>query len=142
MRPLALILTFSPVLLCAADYGAPLPANPAAQPLAEALAAGATAGASVVVEGRIAKVCQNKGCWLMLSDGDIEVRVMTKHKFFVPTDAQGSATVVGTLVRYEFDAEEAAHMSKDAAGKGRHLAAGATEWRIEASSIRIEAEQG
>jgi hypothetical protein len=132
----ALTLTAS---VHAEDYGQPLPADAAPVPLAAALADPAAHGdAPVVVSGRIGKVCQKKGCWITLTDGDAMVRVMTAHKFFLPTDASGNAVVVGTLSEKVFDAEGAAHFTEDAGPGAEALAAGDREWRITATTIRVE----
>ncbi len=125
----------------AKDYGAPLPTDAAPVPLVEVLADPAARNAGpVVVSGRIGQVCQKKGCWITLVDGDAMVRVMTAHKFFLPPDARGKAVVVGTLSEKVLDAEAAAHFTEDAGPGARALAAGDREWRITATTIRIEEE--
>ena len=44
----------------------------------------------VVFEGTISQVCQNKGCWMLVSDGLQKVRVDFKnYSFFVPWDSEG-----------------------------------------------------
>jgi hypothetical protein len=118
-----------------------LPADAKPVPLAEVLAnPAAYAEGSHVVSGRIGKVCQKKGCWIMLSDGDATARVMTAHKFFLPTDTTGSAVVVGTLSEKVLDAEAAAHLTEDAGEGARVLAENDREWRITATTIRVESD--
>lgn len=63
--------------------------------------------------GRVGKVCQAKGCWLQLIDGDVMARVKTDHKFFVPKDLSGNAQVFGKLVRIELDEKQADHYAKE-----------------------------
>jgi Domain of unknown function (DUF4920) len=122
----------------AADHGAPMAADIAPVPLAEVLAApDSFKDREIVVSGRIAQVCQTKGCWIMLTDGDVAARVMTRHKFFLPKDATGNAIAVGKLTEKELNAEQAEHMSKDAGSGVEPLAAGSREWRLLATSIRI-----
>lgn len=122
----------------AADHGAPMAADIAPVPLAEVLAApDAFKDREIVVSGRIAQVCQTKGCWIMLTDGDVAARVMTQHKFFLPKDATGNAIAVGKLTEKELDAEQAAHMSKDSGPDAEPIAPGSREWRVLATSIRI-----
>ena len=47
------------------------------------------------IEGTIKEVCQHKGCWLKLTDGDKELTVRFKdYGFFVPKDASTSKVIV------------------------------------------------
>lgn len=49
-------------------------------------------GKNLVVEGKIARVCQAKGCWMEITEkeGDPGMRITFKdYGFFVPTDASG-----------------------------------------------------
>ena len=44
----------------------------------------------VLLEGKISDVCQMKGCWLMLSDGERAIRIkFENYSFFVPKDSRG-----------------------------------------------------
>ena len=44
----------------------------------------------VLLEGKISDVCQMKGCWLMLSDGQRAIRIKFEgYSFFVPKDSRG-----------------------------------------------------
>ena len=44
----------------------------------------------VLLEGKISDVCQMKGCWLMLSDGERAIRIKFEgYSFFVPKDSRG-----------------------------------------------------
>lgn len=137
-RLLAAALLATAVPAVATDYGAPIAADITPVPLAEVLAdPAAFKDREIVVSGRIAQVCQTKGCWVMLTDGEAAARVMTQHKYFLPKDASGDAIAVGTLTERELDAEQAEHMSKDAGPGAKPLEAGAREWRLMATSIRI-----
>lgn len=52
-------------------------------------------GKSLRLEGEIEGVCQAKGCWLTLKDGDQSVRVKFKdYAFFVPLDVAGRTVAV------------------------------------------------
>jgi hypothetical protein len=60
-------------------------------------------GENVVTEGRVTRVCQERGCWLALKDsssGDAAAVVrMHGHTFFVPTTSSGKhARVAGTVM--------------------------------------------
>jgi len=47
------------------------------------------------VEGTIKEVCQHKGCWLKLTDGNQELTIRFKdYGFFVPKDAATSRVIV------------------------------------------------
>lgn len=73
-------------------YGRPLPAG-AAVPLAKAVAGfGAPAGRPRRFGGRIVKVCQARGCWLVRKAGGHGARVMGGElDFAIPRDAVGPA---------------------------------------------------
>lgn len=137
-RLLALATLAAAVPALATDYGAPIAPDTKPVPLAEVLAdPEAYQGREIVVSGRIAQVCQTKGCWVMLTDGDAAARVMTQHKYFLPKDASGEAIAVGTLTERVLDAEQAEHMTKDAGPDAEPIAPGSREWRLLAASIRI-----
>lgn len=114
-------------------YGAPMPADAAPVPLAAALADPQRyADAPHAIRGEITKVCQNKGCWLIIRDGSAWARVSTGHRYFLPTDASGQAVAWGTLERKELDADTVEHLNQEG-GEAQ-----AQEYRIDALSIAIE----
>jgi hypothetical protein len=41
---------------------------------------------NIEVKGNVTEVCQNMGCWMMITDGKNLVKIMTLHKFFLPKD--------------------------------------------------------
>lgn len=136
---IAACLLFTASSAFAADYGDPMPADAAPVSIASALAdADAHDDAPRAFSGRVGRVCQTKGCWVMITEGDAMARVMTGHRYFLPKDASGDAVVYGTLVRKEMSPEQAAHMAKDAGDAAPPDGQGAVEWRIDALSIRIE----
>jgi hypothetical protein len=57
-------------------------------------------GEKVVTEGRVTRVCQERGCWLALSETGTDAVVrMHGHAFFVPTTSSGKhARVEGTVM--------------------------------------------
>ena len=121
-----------------AVYGQPM--TDAGKPVA--LSAALESGASEqmqLISGRIGQVCQKKGCWMMLIDGDQAVRVMFgKDDFFIPTDTTGEAIVHGRLEEVEMSQGQAEHMAKDGGGDAKAAQAG-KEWRIVADSVLIKA---
>jgi len=57
-------------------------------------------GERVVTEGKVTRVCQERGCWLALKDSNTDAVVrMHGHSFFVPTTSTGKhARVSGTVM--------------------------------------------
>src|SRR5512145_438918 len=61
----------------------------------------------VLLEGKISDVCQMKGCWLMLSDGERAIRIKFEgYSFFVPKDSRGKKVRAEGLLRQETLSEE------------------------------------
>lgn len=97
----------------------------------------------VIVEGTITEVCQEKGCWMNLVDGDQTARVKFKgYSFFVPRNAMGHRVVVegfGQIVVQEV--EFAKHLAEEA-GKSRAEIDAITKpvkvYEIEATGVYIE----
>lgn len=106
--------------------------------LAAALAQPAAAMASEQkIAGRIGQVCQAKGCWMSLTEGDQVVRVFFgKHDFFIPKDTQGNAVVYGKLSEVEIDEATAKHLAEDGGGDPSKATAH-REYRITASAVQI-----
>ena len=71
-------------------------------------------GRSVIVEGKVDKVCQMKGCWLeLMPAGESRgVRVtFENYGFFVPKDSMGwTARLEGKFVREELSKGEVDHL--------------------------------
>lgn len=116
-------------------FGKPLPEG-ATVPLAQGIAQiGPQAGAPQRYSGRIAEVCQAKGCWMTLEDNGQVARVMFgDHDFYIPKDTTGAAVVHGVLTRKTLTPEQVEHLSGDS-GKG--LRAEPVEYRITADGIEI-----
>ncbi|NVB37429.1 DUF4920 domain-containing protein [Pseudenhygromyxa sp. WMMC2535] len=85
-----------------------------AQSLSTVLAAGLPTEA-VKVTGTVEAVCQKKGCWMVIKDGDSQARVLVEgHAFAIPMDGKGkAATVEGTLEEKQLDETNVAHLKKD-----------------------------
>lgn len=86
-------------------------------PLADVLAS-AKDGQAVCLEGTVTTVCQTKGCWLELKQGDKAVHVTFEgYSFFVPKDSAGkNVRLEGKLVVKEPKADEVEHMKAEGAG--------------------------
>jgi len=77
----------------------------------------------VWVSAKISDVCQNRGCWMMLSDGRREVRVrftaspQCTDGFVVPRNAAGRRAYVHGVVKSGTIPEELARHYAEEAGK-------------------------
>ena len=92
----------------------------------------------VLVETRIAKVCQKKGCFFVATEGASTARVTFKdYGFFIPTDSGGkNVMLLGTFARKSVSKEEADHYSKDL-GEEVASAPAKFEYSIVATAVRI-----
>ncbi|MEM9402192.1 MAG: DUF4920 domain-containing protein [Pseudomonadota bacterium] len=92
----------------------------------------------VLVEARVSRVCQKKGCFFIATDGDNVVRVSFRdYGFFVPTDI-GSKSVLldGSLVKVERSPAQATHLKEDAGDNDASLDAGVV-YEIVADAVRV-----
>lgn len=132
------LLTFA-VAVQAGDakpYGTPLPEG-AATPVSQAVAEfDAHAGKPARFSGRIAEVCQAKGCWMVLEDNGRTARVMFgDHAFQIPKDSVGRAEVHGVLSRKQLTPEQIKHLEEDSKG----LQVSPVEYRILADGLVLQA---
>jgi hypothetical protein len=88
-------------------------------------------------EGRVAQVCQNKGCWLVLADGDRSARVFSGHRFFLPKDTAGNAIVHGVLEEHRVEEAMARHLAEDAGQDPSTIHGDQLEYRIDARSVEL-----
>lgn len=95
-------------------------------------------GKHVAVRGRIGKVCQRKGCWMMLAEGDDAVRVRSGDRFRFPGDAVGHGLVHGTFERVQVSAGRAAHYAEDASEPSPGAG---DEYQIDAKGALLELEK-
>jgi hypothetical protein len=74
-------------------------------------------GTTILVRGRIADVCQNKGCWLVVADGGRQMRVTFKdYAFFVPKGSAGREVLLeGVVTASEISEEDARHYASESA---------------------------
>ncbi len=92
----------------------------------------------VLVETRIAKVCQKKGCFFVATEGPSTARVTFKdYGFFIPTDSGGKNVVLlGTFSRKSVSREQAEHYAADL-GEKVASAPEKFEYSIVASAVKI-----
>jgi hypothetical protein len=94
----------------------------------------------VMVETRIAKVCQKKGCFFVATEGASSARITFKdYSFFIPTDSGGkTVTLVGVFSRQPISKEQAEHFAADL-GETEAPATSDFEYSIVASAVRLPA---
>lgn len=92
------------------------------------------AGKAGAFSGRVTEVCQNSGCWVVLTgENGRYARVnMHDHSFGVPKDTSGPAIVYGTLAEKKLSAEEIGHLEKEGSKPAQE-----TELQIDAVSVLI-----
>lgn len=73
-------------------------------------------GKNVKVQAKVEEVCQSMGCWLIVREGEVIVRIKTKdHKFFVPKNIAGRTVVVEGIIQIKAIEESLArHYAEDA----------------------------
>ena len=92
----------------------------------------------VLVETRIAKVCQKKGCFFVAQQGASTARVTFKdYGFFIPTDSGGKNVVLlGTFSRKSVSKEQAEHYAADL-GETAASTPEKFEYSIVATAVKI-----
>jgi hypothetical protein len=93
----------------------------AAEPVALALAVKTPSPDKIVrITAKVTEVCQKKGCWMMLTDGDVSVRVTFKdYGFFIPKDLAGTTIIAEGVVAEEVVSEKDARHYAEDAGKSK-----------------------
>lgn len=109
-----------------------------ATPLAKAIETESKDG--VLVSGEVEAVCQKKGCWMVVKDGDVSARVLMKdHGFSVPMDSRGKKVQVeGTLTSREFTEAQVKHLEKDGGGDPDKVSGTRKEHVLTASGVLIQ----
>ncbi|GAB1429367.1 hypothetical protein MASR2M18_01990 [Ignavibacteria bacterium] len=75
-------------------------------------------GKYIRLSAQVDEVCQSMGCWLIVKEGDIMLRIKTKdHNFFVPKNIAGRTVIVEGIVEEQIIAEELARHYAEDAGK-------------------------
>ena len=95
----------------------------------------------VKVEGRVTEVCQAKGCWMILVDGDTYARVVFEdYKFFVPIETSMQRSLVyGVLTEHTLSSDQAEHFAQDAGAQSTlDLHGEVKEYSIVARAVQLE----
>ena len=93
------------------------------------------------IEGQITEVCQVKGCWMILVDGDSYARVKFEdYGFFVPIETSMQRSLVyGVLTEQVLSGAQAEHFAKDAGAQSTlKLKGEVREFSSMARSVQIE----
>ena len=99
-----------------------------------------------VVDARITDVCQTRGCWLVIAEGDQNMRVFTRdHAFVVDMGSAGSTCELeGTVVSEEVSTEFVEHLEAESVDVGSMPEAGLSEgdfiYEFVAVAIRIDGQ--
>lgn len=119
-------------------YGRPRALTTAPLTLAAA-ASEANIGHTLAVQAPAAEVCQNKGCWMVLTEGARSIRVTFQdYGFFVPKDIAGKTVVVeGVLSRKLLSADEAKHYAEESGTAAAAPAGPREEWSLVATSVVV-----
>ena len=123
-------------------FGGEVPLEGGAVTLTEAIS-GLEQGESefVKIKGQITEVCQAKGCWMILVDGDTYARVtFENYVFFVPTETSMQRSVVyGQLSERVLSGEQAEHYAQDAGSQSSLALHGEVkEYSIVARAVQLE----
>jgi hypothetical protein len=95
----------------------------------------------IKIQGQITEVCQAKGCWMILVDGDTYARVTFEdYGFFVPIETSMQRSVVyGVLTETVLTGEQADHYAKDAGSQSTLALKGEVkEYSIVARAVQLE----
>ncbi|MDE0732150.1 MAG: DUF4920 domain-containing protein [Gammaproteobacteria bacterium] len=124
------------------SFGATMPHEGEAVSLKQAIAS--LDGGSdefVKVKGQVTEVCQAKGCWMILVDGDIYARITFEdYGFFVPIETSMQRSLVyGVLSEHTLSGDQAKHFAQDAGAKSTlDLHGEVKEYSIVARAVQLE----
>ncbi len=102
---------------------------------------------TLVVEGRVADVCQKAGCWMVIEDQGRTMRVTMKdHAFSVAKDGAGSSCQVhGLVTRKTIDPDTVAHLESESVNVAAMPEKQTTDdfvYEIVASGVRLKPAEG
>lgn len=123
-------------------FGAPMPAEGQALSLTQAIDQLDTLqGQFVKIEGLVTEVCQAKGCWMILMEGDTYARITFEdYGFFVPIETSMQRSVIyGQLSEVVLSGEQADHYAQDAGAQATlKLEGSVREYSIVARAVQLE----
>lgn len=91
------------------------------------------------ISGTVKSVCKKAGCWLILEEGNQEVRIFTKdYGFVVPTDIAGrSAEVEGSLRAKKLSRKFAEHLAEDEGKDPKAVRLPTREYIMTATGVKL-----
>lgn len=123
-------------------FGADMPVSGSAMSLKQAIASLDKSDEQFVkIQGQITEVCQAKGCWMILVDGDTYARVTFEdYGFFVPIETSMQQSLVyGILSESVLSGADAEHYAQDAGSQSTlALEAEIKEYSIVARAVQLE----
>lgn len=120
------------------SFGQPMPAG-AAVSIAEAIDnSDKYLAGPHKLSGRIGKICQTAGCWMVLGEGEKSARVFFEGGVVIPKDATGEAEVYGTLSVKVLDEATRKHLAEDSGQDPSKVIGDSKEVRISASSVVLK----
>ena len=91
-------------------------------------------GNEVKVSGTVADVCEKKGCWIKLKDGENEITVRFKdYAFFVPTDVVNARVTVQGII----EAAQNDHIMQEANKSSDSTASEGVQYAFTASAVEL-----
>ncbi len=110
------------------------------RPLSQVLAGAKEFKEPVQISGSVDSVCQKKGCWLVVKDGEAQARILMKdHGFTVPMDSKGKPVVVeGTIEARTFNEAQVKHLEKDAGKDPATVTGERTEYVLTATAVELK----
>jgi hypothetical protein len=95
-------------------------------------------GQEVTVKGYVSEVCSKMGCWLVISEGDNSVRVLTNHVFVVPKGNAGKTAIIsGKFKVREFSEDEENHYNEESPTPKEEIAKRDKTYEIEAIGVKF-----
>lgn len=94
----------------------------------------------VLLEAKIDKVCQKKGCWMTVKSSTRDMRVIFKdYGFFVPVSLAGKTVLTeGVVTEKKLTLEETKHFVKDEGGDPAKVTEPITDYQFVASGVQIK----
>ena len=124
------------------SFGGEVPASGDPITLAEAIGSiGDSEDEFIKIKGQITEVCQVKGCWMILVDGDTYARItFENYGFFVPTETSMQRSVIfGQLSERTLSGAQAEHFAQDAGSQSKiKLEGEIKEYSILARGVQLE----
>ncbi len=99
-------------------------------------------GKTIVIEATTEKVCEQKGCWMVIKDGSHQVRTLFKdYGFFVPKDIVGQKVrVQGVMEQKKISAATLRHYKKDEGaklGEIQKIKTGRMDYQFTADAVEV-----